>query len=53
MCELDGSDKSVPWGARVRHQPLTAAHYLYVADGGMSDDDFAAENEDRRAATAL
>ena len=41
MCELDGSDKSVPWGARVRHQLLTAAHDLYVGDAGMSDDDFA------------
>ena len=41
MCELDGSDKSVPWGARVRHQLLTAAHGLYVGDAGMSDDDFA------------
>jgi hypothetical protein len=41
MCDLDGSDKSVPWGARVRYNLLTAAHDHHVTVGGMSEDEFA------------
>jgi hypothetical protein len=41
MGELDGSDKSIPWGARVRYQLLSSAHDLHVANGGMSEDEFA------------
>jgi hypothetical protein len=41
MGEIDGSDKSVPWGARVRYQLLSATHEYLVSEGGISDDDFA------------
>jgi hypothetical protein len=41
MCELDGSDKSIPWGARVRYQLLSSAHDCHVANGDMSEDEFA------------
>jgi hypothetical protein len=41
MRDLDGSDKSVPWGARVRYQLLTAAHDHHVVGRGMSEDEFA------------
>ena len=41
MGELDGSDKSIPWGARVRYQLLSSAHDHHVANGGMSEDEFA------------
>jgi hypothetical protein len=40
MCDLDGSDKAAPWGARVRYQLLTAARVHYVTRGGMSEDEF-------------
>jgi hypothetical protein len=39
MGELDGSDKSVPWGTRVRHQLMSSAHDL-ATESGMSDDEF-------------
>ena len=45
MCDLDGSDKSVPWGARVRYQLLAAAHEHHVTEGGMSDDEYEARFE--------
>ena len=41
MCELDGSDKAIPWGAQVRYRLLTAAHAYHVIGSGMSNDDFA------------
>jgi len=41
MCELDGSDKSIAWGARVRYQLLSSAHDRHVANGDMSEDEFA------------
>jgi hypothetical protein len=41
MCDLDGSDKAVPWGARVRYQLLTAAYDLHVTSSGMSENEFA------------
>ena len=41
MGELDGSDKSIPWGARVRYQLLSSAHDHHVANGGMSEHEFA------------
>jgi hypothetical protein len=41
MCELDGSDKAAPWGARVRFQLLTAAYELHVTSNGMSENEFA------------
>jgi hypothetical protein len=40
MGELDGSDKSIPWAARVRYQLLSSAHDHYVRSGGMSTDAF-------------
>lgn len=45
MCALDGSDRSVPWGARVRYQLLSAAHEHHVTDRGMSEDDYEARFE--------
>jgi hypothetical protein len=41
MCDLDGSDKAAPWGARVRYQLLTAAYDLHVTNSGMSENEFA------------
>ena len=41
MCDLDGSDKSVPWGARVRYQLLTAAHDHHAIGRGMTENEFA------------
>ena len=41
MCDLDGSDKAIPWGAQVRYRLLTAAHDYHVTRGGMSNDEFA------------
>jgi hypothetical protein len=39
MGELEGSDKSAPWGTRVRHQLMSAAHD-HATTCGMSDDEF-------------
>jgi hypothetical protein len=39
MGELDGSDKSVPWGTRVRYQLMSSAHD-HATVCGMSDDEF-------------
>jgi hypothetical protein len=39
MGELDGSDKSVPWGTRVRHQLMSAAHE-HATECGISDGEF-------------
>jgi hypothetical protein len=41
MSVLDGSDRSAPWGSRVRYQLLTAAHDHHVGGRGMSEDEFA------------
>jgi hypothetical protein len=41
MDDLDGSDRSVPWGARVRYQLMSAARDYCVQGGGMSDEEFA------------
>ena len=43
--DLDGSDKSVPWGARVRYQLLAAAYEHHVTEGAMSDDEYEARFE--------
>jgi hypothetical protein len=40
MCDLDGSDKAAPWGARVRYQLMLAAHGHHVAGAGMPNDEF-------------
>lgn len=50
MPGLDGSDKAVEWGRRVRHQLLVAAH----ATLGLAEDDFAVriENHARRIYSA-
>jgi hypothetical protein len=45
MCALDGSDKSVPWGARVRYELLSSAHDFHVANDTMSDEEYAARFE--------
>src|SRR5271157_3019799 len=41
MCDLDGSDKAIPWGAQVRYRLLTAAHDYHVTGSRMSNDEFA------------
>jgi hypothetical protein len=41
MCELDGSDKSIFWGARVRYDLMSAARDYHMKGGGMSDEEFA------------
>jgi hypothetical protein len=40
MSDLDGSDKSAPWGARVRYDLMGAARVYYVQVGGMNDEEF-------------
>jgi hypothetical protein len=40
MYDLDGSERSAPWGAHVRYQLLSAAHEHHVTDGAMSDDEY-------------
>lgn len=45
MPALDGTDRSVPWGARVRYQLLAAAHEYHVSDGAMSDEEYEARFE--------
>lgn len=40
MPALNGSDKTVDWGGRVRHQLMVAAH-KYAQSIGVSDEDFA------------
>jgi hypothetical protein len=45
MSALDGSDRSVPWGARVRYQLMAAAYDYHVTDGAMSEQDFATRFE--------
>jgi hypothetical protein len=44
MPALDGSDKTVDWGGRVRHQLMVAAHE-YAQSIGVSDEDFAEQVE--------
>lgn len=41
MSELDGSDRSVPWGARVRYGLMSAARDYFIKGSGMTDDEFA------------
>ena len=48
MPALEGSDKAVGWGSRVRHRLMTASHHHHVLDSEMSDDEF----EDRFEAPA-
>jgi hypothetical protein len=48
MPELDGSDKAVAWGERVRHHLMEETHDHHVLDGEMSDEEF----EDRFEAPA-
>lgn len=40
MAALEGSDKTLAWGGRVRHQLMVAAHQ-YAQSIGISDEDFA------------
>jgi hypothetical protein len=44
MPPLDGSDKAVGWGGRVRHQLLVAAHD-HASGIGITDNDFAEQVE--------
>ena len=37
MQPLDGSEKAVAWGRRVRHATLTSAYDALVAEAGMTD----------------
>ncbi len=45
MYDLDGSERSAPWGAHVRYQLLSAAHEHHVTDGAMSDEEYEARFE--------
>ena len=40
MPDLDGSDRSVPWTARVRYQLLAAAYDRHVTGQDMSEGDY-------------
>jgi hypothetical protein len=42
MSDLDGSDRSVPWAARVRYQLLAAAYDRHVTEQNMSGSDYEA-----------
>jgi hypothetical protein len=48
MPALEGSDKAVGWGSRVRHQLVTEGHHYHVFDSDMSEFEF----EDRFEAPA-
>jgi hypothetical protein len=45
MSDLDGSDRSVPWAARVRYQLLAAAYDRHVTGQNMSESDYEARFE--------
>ena len=45
MQPLDGSDKAITWGRRVRHATLTGAYDALVAEADMSDAEWAAAIE--------
>jgi hypothetical protein len=40
MTDLDGSDKSIPWGARVCYDLMSDARDHCVKGGGMTDNEF-------------
>jgi hypothetical protein len=51
MPPLDGPQKIVGWGERCRHQLVTAAHTVLVAEGSWDEADWAALEEKARTVT--
>lgn len=45
MQPMDGSDKAIAWGRRVRHTTLTSAYDALVAEADMTDEQWAAAIE--------
>jgi hypothetical protein len=46
MPPLTGAEKALEWGARTRHQMMTAAYDQLVMNGGLADDDWLAMIEE-------
>ncbi|MDT0382330.1 hypothetical protein RM572_26580 [Streptomyces sp. DSM 42041] len=51
MPPLEGPPRTLDWGERTRHQLVTAAHTALVAEGTLSEADWAALEEQARRVT--
>ncbi|MFD4123930.1 hypothetical protein ACFXKK_02600 [Streptomyces globisporus] len=51
MPPLEGAEKALDWGARSRHQLVTAAHTALVLEGTWSDEDWSVLEEKARTLT--